>query len=1788
MRTLFRPILLSALAFALAGLPPARSWAACNLIPGTEKTFVGVLGTVNRPFAAPGESVEVRLRSCDTESVGFGATAADHTVTVVFQPSLGPAHAVVLSADAGCPGADLVGCAAALGAGATATCVSGPTAGLALVERNGEDRLRFRFPDTDLLRDGVDDDLPFTGDATIIATDAAGPLACGLAATSCGGAAGAVACVGSLFANDGACGTTVPEPTFPSFIALPPPNDYASACFDEAPPCTATAPEVRIAVDGAGNVFLPMSWGGILTASEGVPVPRLLRTRLRSPLPFLIPDQIFVDSFTPEGGLLPPIFEPQFDPTAIDPTLVTLFGSADAIYTVLRVGRTHGTCVGGARDTARCSAAPDCPGGTCEASCVGDPTILCSSDVECGANAPCGELFDLSPLVGDGPIVVPRPNLPPLEGFCQISGAPCTAHCGADGPCVNYAMQALLPVPLGGLEASEAVRSFTLRESIDGRDRNGDGDLLDSVVTLASRTTGLPEDIGVPSGCGLGPAQGRGVAEISEGGFRFPAVVADGDLVAFLEAEALQNGCDLNGDVDLLDVIPRAYVLGGGEIPWGANIVASTENLIDGRPLGVSDDTVFVRASEPASARREMVFVSQAGGLTPNHLSWVPVLSGDERFLLFTSRASNLLPPGEDTNVCGFSSPAPGNCPDLFLLELATGTIERINVATDGSEANGATGLTQLTFYVASNEAALSHDARYIAFPSFASNLIPGDTNGVADIFLRDRIAGTTELVSVALDGGPADGGSISKLTGISGDGRFVAFQSVATNLIANDTNGTADIFVRDRCESNGVAVPACTPSTKRVSVAQGGGQTTGPSTAPRLSADGRYVVFMSQAPEIVPGAQGNLFVHDRETGLNELAYDPVGAEDVVASFFPVDFHSITPDARFIAFATSDSGLLPPGADTNANSDIYVVDRLTRRAERISEQTTGASVSAGSFHPTLSPDGRFVTFLSFDDLSGANLDPGDDPDLWIADRQTGLIDRVSVRSDGSESSEALEFSTLGPDGGPYPVTNDGLVFFQSQQNDIVSPPQPMSGIFARRLDPTDPLGADTTLFPDGALDDTVLLALDTSGPTLHTLCPSGSTSIADGRAAFLRPESTTGTVACPAGSLNGDGDTTDDVVHLWDGASLANLGHAATHVSLSSDAVGALVSESGDGVDYNADGDQDDDVAQIRSLAAGPWQNSGQAADSLRVVGSRMVFLTPESDQGAVLNADGDLDDRILRVFDATTASLLDTSQPGEEFVVGDRQETLCGFRQLTAFRTSEASAGANLNGTSGDADLLDDVLQVFDLETGTLVNPGFAVTPCTIAECDPREPYRVAGSKVTFLTFEPDQNGLDLSGEGSTTDLVLNLYDFCTDTVTTIGRVLPGGNVDPLGVPERSRVFLSPTGRCEASNGCSEATPCGTGEICEAQVCENPGCIDSGRFCLSSGEECTDDADCADTCDLGLGECVLSGSSCSGDEDCEDFCEASPGTCGDSFQECFSDLDCGACRKSGAACATDFDCSTCVNAQPTTCADDADCPAGSRCLPTTLVAATGIDDFDSDGVPDDQDNCPRTFNPAQLDPDEDGVGAACDASPGTTPTPSASPGPSPSPSPSPSSSPSPSPSPSPGPSALPRKGQTLLLKDKLAVPEKRRVVWVAKDDALLAPAPASADDPTLAGGSLHLRNPATGEEQTFALPATGWQGLGKPAGAKGYKYKDKSGASGPCKAAVLKPGKMAKVVCQGDQILFSLDEPAQGSLDATLSIGGLSQCTHFGGDLKKDRPATAKKTGLFKAVKAPAPTGCP
>jgi uncharacterized repeat protein (TIGR01451 family) len=323
-----------------------------------------------------------------------------------------------------------------------------------------------------------------------------------------------------------------------------------------------------------------------------------------------------------------------------------------------------------------------------------------------------------------------------------------------------------------------------------------------------------------------------------------------------------------------------------------------------------------------------------------NYGSVLPAISADGRFVAFQSYADNLV--AGDTN---------GKV-DVFVHDRGTHQTTRVSEDSAGAQGNGHSG-----------GPSISADGRFVAFESLASNLVAGDTNGEVDVFVHDRVTRQTTRVSLSSTGTEGSNGYYgSRSPAISADGRFVAFQSDADNLVADDTNGVPDIFVRDRS----------TGQTTRVSVDSAGAQSNQYSYYPAISANGRYVAFVSSS---------HIFVHDRRTHqTTRVSVDSAGNPGNGPSYWAP---SISADGRFVAFDSAADNLV--AGDTNERPDVFVHDRGTHRTTRVSMDSAGAQSNGWSYNPAISADGRWVAFQS----DASNLVAGDTNgklDVFVRDR----------------------------------------------------------------------------------------------------------------------------------------------------------------------------------------------------------------------------------------------------------------------------------------------------------------------------------------------------------------------------------------------------------------------------------------------------------------------------------------------------------------------------------------------------------------------------------------------------------------------------------------------------------------------------------------------------------------------------------------------------------------------------------------------------------------------------------
>ncbi len=388
------------------------------------------------------------------------------------------------------------------------------------------------------------------------------------------------------------------------------------------------------------------------------------------------------------------------------------------------------------------------------------------------------------------------------------------------------------------------------------------------------------------------------------------------------------------------------------------------------RPFAMAALSIAATAATTslAPAQQTARVSNDASGVEANGASDGPALSADGRHVAFSSRADNL--------VAGDGNGAS----DVFVVDRTSGEIVRVSVDSNGVEGNGD-----------SFAPALSADGTVVAFQSFATNLVSSDTNGRADIFVHVLASGTTERVSVTCKCVQGDGDASSPV--LSTDGQFVAFATDNTQLIGGDTNGVRDVFVHDRA----------TGLSRRVSLDSAGVQGNGASDFPSISADGRFVAFVSQATNLVTG-DGNgvadTFVHDRTLAVTERAsLDSSGGEPNGASEAP----SLSADGLLVAFASHATDLV--ASDGNGVRDVFLRDRAAATTVRVSVAPGGGDADQESFAPTLAGDGGFVAFAS----SATDLVAGDGNgqcDLFVQELATGVIERTSVASDGGEANGA--------------------------------------------------------------------------------------------------------------------------------------------------------------------------------------------------------------------------------------------------------------------------------------------------------------------------------------------------------------------------------------------------------------------------------------------------------------------------------------------------------------------------------------------------------------------------------------------------------------------------------------------------------------------------------------------------------------------------------------------------------------------------------------------------------------
>ncbi len=348
-----------------------------------------------------------------------------------------------------------------------------------------------------------------------------------------------------------------------------------------------------------------------------------------------------------------------------------------------------------------------------------------------------------------------------------------------------------------------------------------------------------------------------------------------------------------------------------------------------------------VFAYEPGREGLERISVARDGGVA-NHSSGPSAISSGGRFVAFQSGASNLVAADRNRH------------DDTFVRDRETGETTRVSVSNRGIEADDVGAPL-------GHPLALSADGQIAAFSSRAANLAFGDRNQKMDAFIRDRMRGKIQRVSISSRSKEADGDSFA--TGMSASGRFVVFSSDATNLVPGDVNAARDVFVRDR--GSGL--------TTRVSVSDSWRQGNGTSDFGVVSDNGRFVAFASEASNLVTN-DGNgardILVRDRVREVTLLVSATAKGEPGNG---PSDFPAISSSGRFIAFSSRAENLVEK--DTNGVADVFVYDGWRGRMTRVSVSNAGtqADGDSGQWSVAISPDGSCVAFDSY----ATNLVPDD-------------------------------------------------------------------------------------------------------------------------------------------------------------------------------------------------------------------------------------------------------------------------------------------------------------------------------------------------------------------------------------------------------------------------------------------------------------------------------------------------------------------------------------------------------------------------------------------------------------------------------------------------------------------------------------------------------------------------------------------------------------------------------------------------------------------------------------------
>lgn len=331
----------------------------------------------------------------------------------------------------------------------------------------------------------------------------------------------------------------------------------------------------------------------------------------------------------------------------------------------------------------------------------------------------------------------------------------------------------------------------------------------------------------------------------------------------------------------------------------------------------------------------------------------------------------------------------------------------------------------------------ISADGRFVAFNSYASDIVTDDTNGDWDVFIRDTTTGVTNLAGRASDGTQAN--SFTYDPSLSADGRYIVYWSPADNLVAGDSNGAADVFRTD----------TLTGITTRLSLASDGTQANGYSWQAAISANGRYIAFASAADNLVsdlahPGTtrllddtngRQDIFLHDAQTGLTRLVSrrngDPVADTQPTPSATPDDESanpSVSADGRFVVYDSFATDIIT-GERQYSTRGVFLYDVVANVTTSVSHNAAGRQALGASRNATISADGKWVVFQSDSKELTADASTGFSTEIYLYEVATRAITRISRTPDGAQGDRFSSTPTISDDGRiiVYASTSTNLV-----------------------------------------------------------------------------------------------------------------------------------------------------------------------------------------------------------------------------------------------------------------------------------------------------------------------------------------------------------------------------------------------------------------------------------------------------------------------------------------------------------------------------------------------------------------------------------------------------------------------------------------------------------------------------------------------------------------------------------------------------------------------------------------